>query len=61
MSRLLNKLSALRVARPSPPGLYGDGGGLWLQVSATGSKSWVFRYCNDPVKSASNCVAVCAA
>ena len=25
-------------------GYYADGGGLYLQVSATGSKSWVFRY-----------------
>jgi integrase len=44
MSRLLNKLSALRVVRLSTPGVYCDGGGLWLQVSTSGSKSWVFRY-----------------
>ena len=24
--------------------MYGDGGGLWLQVSGKGGKSWVFRY-----------------
>ena len=24
------------------PGRYGDGGGLYLNVSASGSKSWVF-------------------
>ncbi len=44
MARLVNKLSALRVARLTAPGFHGDGGGLWLQVSASGSKSWVFRY-----------------
>src|SRR5262249_13777834 len=25
-------------------GYYGDGGGLFLQVSASGAKSWVFRF-----------------
>jgi hypothetical protein len=24
--------------------MYGDGAGLWLQVSRSGSKSWIFRY-----------------
>ncbi|MFK5597959.1 tyrosine-type recombinase/integrase [Methylobacterium sp. HMF5984] len=38
------KLTALAVARLKTPGLYGDGGGLWLQVSGKGGKSWVFRY-----------------
>lgn len=26
------------------PGYFGDGGGLWLQVSSAGTKSWVFRF-----------------
>src|SRR4051812_29269972 len=26
------------------PGLHGDGGGLYLSVSATGARSWIFRY-----------------
>jgi integrase len=26
------------------PGMYGDGGGLYLQVSAAGTKSWSFRF-----------------
>jgi Arm DNA-binding domain len=38
------KLKALNVAREKRPGLYGDGGGLYLQVMASGSKSWIFRY-----------------
>ncbi|MBB3221725.1 tyrosine-type recombinase/integrase [Pseudoduganella umbonata] len=38
------KLSALVVRNVDKPGHYGDGGGLWLQVSRSGSKSWVFRY-----------------
>ena len=24
--------------------MYGDGGGLWLQVTGTGAKSWIFRF-----------------
>jgi integrase len=26
------------------PGLYGDGGGLYLQVTPSAAKSWIFRY-----------------
>ncbi|WP_338015055.1 tyrosine-type recombinase/integrase [Endobacterium cereale] len=26
------------------PGRYGDGGGLWLQVSQSGTKAWIFRF-----------------
>lgn len=44
MARLVNKLSALKVARLDKAGWYCDGDGLWLQVSPTGSKSWVFRF-----------------
>lgn len=44
MARLVNKLSALKVANISKRGLYSDGNGLWLQVTASGSKSWVFRF-----------------
>ena len=40
----INKLSALAVSKLDKPGYYGDGGGLWLQVSRTISKSWIFRY-----------------
>lgn len=42
--RTLNKLSARSVDAKRKPGLYGDGGGLWLQVSPSGSKSWLFRF-----------------
>lgn len=40
----IEKLSAMKVKRLSKPGYYGDGGGLYLQVSTKGSKSWIFRY-----------------
>jgi integrase len=38
------KLNALKVNKVKVPGYYGDGGGLFLQVSRYGSKSWVFRF-----------------
>jgi integrase len=38
------KLSALAVGRATKRGLHTDGGGLALQISRGGSKSWVFRY-----------------
>src|SRR5262245_6809845 len=44
MAKIISKLSAMAVANAKTPGLYGDGGGLYLQVSASGSKSWLFRY-----------------
>lgn len=44
MARKLHHLSARAVERQSKPGYYPDGAGLYLQVSLSGSKSWVFRY-----------------
>jgi hypothetical protein len=37
------RLTKLTVERTRRPGRYGDGEGLWLQVTAT-SKSWLLRY-----------------
>jgi integrase len=42
--RVIGKLTALAVEKAKRRGYYGDGGGLFLQVSAAGSKSWVFRF-----------------
>jgi integrase len=44
MARTLNRLSTLKVARMKTPGLYADGGSLYLRVAEGGSKQWVFRY-----------------
>jgi hypothetical protein len=41
---MIGKLSALKVGREKGPGLYGDGGGLYLQVTKQGTKSWIFRF-----------------
>jgi integrase len=44
VTRTLNRLSALKVARAKQPGMYADGGGLYLRVAEGGSKQWIFRY-----------------
>lgn len=45
MARPTNKLSAkLTEKNDLKPGLYGDGGGLYLQVSDYKTKAWVFRF-----------------
>ena len=44
MARQQQRLSALQVTKLTKPGLYGDGGGLTLQITPTGAKSWLFRY-----------------
>ena len=44
MARALQRLTALKVDRLKTPGLYADGGGLYLQIKAVGARSWVFRY-----------------
>ncbi|MGC9271947.1 tyrosine-type recombinase/integrase, partial [Acidiphilium sp.] len=44
MARLVNRLSPLKVARATVPGLYGDGNNLYLQIAPSGAKSWSFRF-----------------
>ena len=44
LARAINKLNALEIKALTKRGRYGDGGGLWLNVSKTGSKAWVFRW-----------------
>ncbi|WP_242629505.1 tyrosine-type recombinase/integrase [Xanthomonas oryzae] len=38
------KLTARKVSTIDAAGYYPDGGGLYLQVTKTGAKSWIFRY-----------------
>jgi len=47
MPRQLHKLTALKVNKLQKPGLFGDGGGLTLQITKTGAKSWLFRYMRE--------------
>ncbi len=44
MAREIGRLNALTVARVKKPGMYADGGGLYLQMTASGAKSWVYRF-----------------
>src|SRR5882762_7923807 len=46
-SRVVGKLTTIQVQQAKHRGLFGDGGGLFLQVSANGAKSWVFRFKED--------------
>jgi integrase len=39
-----SKLTAVEVAKAKGPAVLHDGGGLYFRVSATGAKSWVFRF-----------------
>ncbi|MES2941733.1 MAG: integrase arm-type DNA-binding domain-containing protein, partial [Pseudomonadota bacterium] len=47
MSRARERLSAAAVRHATKPGFYHDGGGLYLQVSQFGTKSWILRYTID--------------
>jgi Arm DNA-binding domain len=44
MAKTAGRLTALRVARATKPGMYADGAGLYLQVTSAGAKSWIYRY-----------------
>jgi integrase len=44
MARTMGRLTALAVMRATKPGMYADGGGLYLRVGPSGAKSWVFRF-----------------
>jgi integrase len=44
MARTIGKLTALKLDKAKQPGMYGDGGGLYLRVTPDGAKNWVFRF-----------------
>jgi integrase len=50
VGRTIDRLSALKVSRIAKPGMYADGGGLYLQIKvgageeSVSGKSWVYRY-----------------
>ena len=44
MARTANRLTALKVEKLKEPGMYADGGGLYLRVTPEGTKSWVYRF-----------------
>ena len=44
MPKIINQLSDRKVRSLSKPGLYADGGNVYLQISTSGTKSWSFRF-----------------
>ncbi|HKD47783.1 MAG TPA: Arm DNA-binding domain-containing protein, partial [Rhizomicrobium sp.] len=44
MSRKFDRLTALKVDKTKKPGMYCDGGGLYLRITKDGTKNWVLRY-----------------
>lgn len=47
MARTLNKLTDVSAKASKEPGRYSDGGGLYLNVSKAGTKSWLFMWTVD--------------
>jgi integrase len=44
MGRQINKLGARKVETVKEPGRHSDGGGLYLNVTESGGRSWLFMY-----------------
>lgn len=44
MARKKNRLSPAGVKNRKAPGLYADGGNLYLRVAPGGSRGWIFRF-----------------
>jgi len=47
MARAMARLTALKVEKARKPGMYADGGGLYLRVTPEGTKNWVLRFMID--------------
>jgi integrase len=44
MARAIGRLTALKVEKVKTPGMYADGGGLYLRVTDEGARNWVYRF-----------------
>ena len=44
MPRTLQRLNSLVLSRAKKPGYLADGGGLYLQVTPAGARSWIYRF-----------------
>ena len=47
MARQLHRLAAVTVKKLLQPGPYPDGGGLYLQITQSGARSWIFKFSLD--------------
>jgi integrase len=46
MAKHIGRLTALFVKKHKTPGMFGDGGNLYLQITNANARSWIFRYGN---------------
>jgi len=44
MPKTVGRLTALKINQDLSAGMHADGAGLYLHVSASGAKSWIYRY-----------------
>lgn len=44
MARQVQRLSPIQVSKLKIRGYHADGDGLYLQITASGKKSWIFRF-----------------
>src|SRR5215472_7278282 len=44
MAKKAAGLTARQVGTAKRPGMWADGGGLYLQVAPTGAKTWIYRF-----------------
>jgi len=47
MARQINRLTDIKIRAFKKTGLYADGSGLYLRVTDSGTKGWIFRYRSD--------------
>jgi integrase len=47
MARISERLTAMKVEKTKEPGMYPDGGGLYLRITPQGTKNWVLRFMLD--------------
>ena len=47
MARITHRLTAIKVATLKAKGLHPDGAGLYLRITSSGTKSWLFRFSRD--------------
>ena len=44
MANTTNRLTAVGIKNLKEKGLYADGGGLYLRITDSGTKGWIFRF-----------------
>jgi integrase len=47
MAKTTNRLTAVGIRNLKDKGLHADGGGLYLRITDSGTKAWIFRFARD--------------